>query len=171
MRAHKWKHCLKFFWPTCLSLVVIIAFLEPEKRTPVWKVFCQIPKLSPLEIYTIAGIWLLVFFLPELKELSKRVTKLSIGGVGVEIENLEKKSIKSTINEKIIHGNLSVNSGKWNEAADMFLVLRNSENPEEKIQGLVESAFLLVQLYDQQVDFSTVPLMCPIMINQITKCI
>lgn len=151
------------FWPV---LAVLIFHSKQEGLSSLHfniNIFTQnlpilslsIPKLSEFEVWTILGIWLILFFLPEIERFAKRLTKLRIGSfsASAEIIELKETSTKITIGDRFIHASLLANQDRWEEAADILLLLRNSDNLDEKITGLVESAFLLVHMYDKKIKF------------------
>ena len=128
----------------CLPLLILYFFLPMSAPLQT--------KLEALEVWTIFGIWMLVYFLPDLKLLAKRITKFRIGGVGVELEELQNKTIKNTRNEYFVYGTMFAQNNRWTEAADIFRTLRDSEDPMTKIAGLVESAALIVMAIDKDAE-------------------
>lgn len=111
-----------------------------------------LPHWTVLEIWTMIGTWMVIYFLPYLRQFATAVREIRIGNIGVisEINEIKGTSSKAITNDRLIHTYLLAYQKRWEEAKDILLLLRNSTVPNEKVTGLVESAHLLVQIYDDE---------------------
>ena len=140
-----------------LPAVVFFLFIPVENRkqileaaqsnTPAAAV-THLPTLDATQVWTLFGIAIFGFFAPNWRSIVKRITTFKIGSVGIEIDNLQKRAVKSERNEHYLYGNLFSYHHRWTEAADMFQSMRESPDIDVRLSGLVESAILIVSAYD-----------------------
>ena len=105
----------------------------------------------PLSLAQIIPLTLLsaviLLIIPEVPDLISRLKRISIAGTGIELhESVEMKRDSQLVN---VYGSGHAIKGRWLEAANFYLHVRNTPGAENKIRNLLGSVDLLIEICDQ----------------------